>query len=86
MHKIYDINTTNTLFDLNTNPTRTNEFKINKPRVETKMYQFFFTNRVINTWNKLPSSIVLAESLNVFKIGVDKHFEDLVYATRLDYA
>ena len=86
MHKIYDINTTNTLFDLNTNPTRTNEFKINKPRVETKMYQFFFTNRVINTWNKLPSSIVSAESLNVFKIGVDKHFEDLVYATRLDYA
>ena len=84
LHGLYDKKTTNTLFDRNTNTiTRSNEFKLTKNRVESKKYQWFFTNRVINMWNGLPNFIVSADSLNTFKNRVDSHFEELKFSTRL---
>ena len=32
----------------------------------------FFTQRVVNLWNSLPSEAVEVTSLNVFKAGIDK--------------
>ena len=84
LHGLYDKSTTNTLFDRITNSiTRTNGFKLIKHRVESKKYQWFLTNRVIDTWNKLPNYIVSADSLNTFKNRVDSHFEELKFSTRL---
>ena len=84
VRELYDKSTTNTLFDRNTNTlTRTNEFKLIKYRVNSKRYQWFFTNRVINMWNELPNFIVSADSLNTFKNRVDSHFDQLRFSTRL---
>ena len=58
LHGLYDKSITDTLFDRITNSiTRTNGFKLIKHRVESKKYQWFLTNRVIDTWNKLPNYI-----------------------------
>ena len=46
----------------------------------------FFTNRVINMWNKLPNYIVTSETLNMFKNRVDNHFDEVLYHTRLNIA
>lgn len=80
-HDLYDSQTTESLFDFNTNNTRNNHFKLNKPRVNTKQYQEFFTNRVINRWNGLHDDIVLASSLNCFKNYIDSHFKDIMFCT-----
>ena len=84
LHKIYDPLTTNNLFVQNTNSTRTNQFKLEKCRMN-KPFQSFFTNRIINTWNKLPFTVVSAEDLNTFKNRVDSHLDDLKFETRLEY-
>ena len=84
VNNIYDQTTTNSLFSFNLNSiTRSHSFKLTKPRVNTKKYQDFFTNRVIDSWNKLPETIVSAESLNVFKNRIDRHFSKHIYATRI---
>ena len=36
------------------------------------MRRNFFTQRVVNLWNSLPSEAVEATSLNVFKARIDK--------------
>ena len=82
---MYDVSTTNSLFHRETNTiTRSNMFKLTKDRVASKKYHWFFPNRVINMWNKLPNSIVSSDSLNNFKNGVDNHFRELMYSTRLN--
>ena len=84
VHNLYDQTTTNSLFSFNTDSiTRSHSFKLTKPRVDTKRYQDFFTNRVIDNWNKLPEAIVSAKSLNVFKNRIDRHFSEHTYATRI---
>jgi hypothetical protein len=37
----------------------------------------FFSERVVNTWNALPSNVVSAESVNVFKSLLDRHWTDM---------
>ena len=39
--------------------------------VYTILY-YFFSNRVVNRWNKLDQQIVRATSFNAFKNGLDK--------------
>ena len=58
VHGIYDELTTNSLFTRNHSTTRTNSYKLFKPRFTTKKFQhFFFSNRVINRWNNLPEIV-----------------------------
>ena len=46
-------------------------------------YQNFFTNRVVNLWNSLPSHIVNSESVNMFKNKIDRHLSRHMYDTKL---
>lgn len=48
-----------------------------KPRVNTSIRQNFFAVRVVNHWNKLPSEVVLAPSINSFKSQLDKAWSSL---------
>ena len=41
--------------------------------------QNFFSFRVINNWNNLPSHVAEAPSMNLFKSRLDKHFETEIY-------
>ena len=43
----------------------------------------YFSNRVVNTWNKLPSSIVNSPSLNSFKARLDNLWKDYKYSVEL---
>ena len=67
-------------FELNSRPSRYNSLKLIKPRALTSHKQFSFSHRVINNWNELPDSVVLADNLNMFKrnlefFGKDKDFK-----------
>ena len=82
---IYDPVTTSSLFDFNTSDkTRTNGLKLTKRAANSNQYQNFFTNRVINHWNKLPTHVVRARSTNIFKNCIDKIFENLMYCTNIN--
>ena len=46
----------------------------------------FFTNRIINIWNKLPENIVHTGTVNSFKINLDTYWgKNLMYKTRADF-
>jgi len=52
--------------------TRGHSLKIRGSRFRTELRRNFFTQRVVNLWNSLPSEAVEATSLNVFKARIDK--------------
>jgi hypothetical protein len=56
-----------------------------KVSTNTTKFQHFFTNRVTNTWNSLPSHVVSAETINQFKNSLDKHFSKVIYDLRMSY-
>ena len=56
--------------------TRGHNYKLKKPRANTNIRSKFFSNRVVNTWNQLPNSVVSAESTNSFKFRLDRVWEE----------
>ena len=59
-HNLYDPITTETLIKFNKSNTRSHEYKLLKPRVNSTQFLSFFTNRIINYWNNLPRETVNA--------------------------
>ncbi len=53
--------------------TRGNGYKIASKRLSSQEAKHFFLNRVVNTWNSLPASVVESESIATFKNRLDKH-------------
>ena len=47
--------------------TREHCYKLYKGQSHVNAHNYFFTNRVCEVWNTLPSSVVEAPSFNVFK-------------------
>ena len=84
-HELNDPLTTKSLVTYSSNNTRSHQFKLHKPRVNTKQFQMFFTNRIINPWNNLPDVTVNASSLNCFKNYLDAHFRELMYSVNFSY-
>ena len=84
-HNLYDPLTTSSLLTLNVSTTRSNNFKLKKPRVNSKPFQSFFSNRIINIWNGLPEGVVNAGSINLFKNLVDSHFKNIIYCTNINF-
>ena len=60
---------------------RGHNFKIIKQRANKSKYANFFTNRIVNRWNKLPSEIVNAKSINNFKNLFDDFNKHIQYTT-----
>ena len=52
--------------------TRGHYLKLKKRYTKTATRQHFFSNRVVDTWNCLPSEVVSSPSLNSFKNRLDK--------------
>ena len=50
-----------------------------KPRALKLPRRNTFSTRVINDWNALPAGVALAESVNQFKICLDRHWSDSRY-------
>ena len=59
--------------------TRGHAHKLLKKSCNLNVRQHFFSFRVVNTWNNLPSTVIEATSLNSFKARLDKHFADELY-------
>ena len=84
-HDIYDPVTTNSLFktavQTNTRGDSRNPYRLTKNSVNKKQTQMFFTNRVINVWNNLPTNIVLSKTINIFKNEIDSYLGNFMYLT-----
>ena len=48
-------------------PTRGNSKKMQKKRGDKDVRKFFFPNRIVDDWNKLPEQTVCARNINQFK-------------------
>ncbi|EFA07721.1 hypothetical protein TcasGA2_TC002199 [Tribolium castaneum] len=62
------------LFRINSSCTRGHLYKLQKPNFKTSVRQNFITNRIFNSWNALPSSVVTSPSSMVFKIRYDAYY------------
>ena len=83
-HNFYDPTTTKSLFEFtNEQKLRGHNFKIIKQRTNKSKYSKFFTNRIVNRWNKLPSYIVNATSIDNFKNHVDAYYKNIMYQTNI---
>ena len=55
--------------------TRNNGFKLRGALFKTNIAKNFFTNRVIDDWNKLPAGVVGSPSVQTFKTRLDKYYK-----------
>jgi len=58
------------VLDKNNKGTRGHNLKLSKARCTRDCWKHFFSNRVVNRWNKLDKQTVGASSLNAFKNGL----------------
>ena len=54
------------------NRTRGNGYKLEKLRFRTDVGKYWFTNRVVNQWNRLGRHVVSAETVGSFKKRLDE--------------
>jgi len=53
------------------------QFETVQATVNSTNIQNFFSQRVIDTWNKLPSDVISSRSVNMFKNKLDDHWNDV---------
>ena len=58
--------------------TRENDFKLRQVRFRLDIRKKFFTQRVVTHWNRLPTEVVDAPSLEAFKARMDVALGSLV--------
>ena len=51
---------------------RGNSHKLYKKQFRTDIRKHFFSMRVVDAWNKLPEKVVMSETTDQFKRGLDK--------------
>ena len=59
------------------NPVRGHTYKIVKNSFRLDVRKNFFSNRVVNAWNKLPQYVIDAETVNSFKARLDKFYHTI---------
>ena len=52
-----------------------NKYKLEKLRFRTVIGRYWFTNRVVNDWNRLSRHILSAESIGSFKKRLDQSMD-----------
>lgn len=70
----YDVANLNAMYTMNTNEKlRGHSLKLNRNSFSSNPRKYFLTNRVVDSWNKLPQEVISAISVNGFKNLLDKH-------------
>ena len=67
------------ILDSNDHGLRGHQFKLYKQSSRLNVRRNFFTQRVINDWNRLPSHVVEAPSVNSFKNRLDDYLAEMDY-------
>ena len=62
-------------FHLPTTGLRGHSLKLFKPSLKRNVGKYTFSNRVVDSWNRLPEDIIACESLNNFKKKLDRLFK-----------
>lgn len=57
--------------------TRGHKYKIFKRQVRLDIRKYSFSQRVVNSWNELPETVVNAETLNQFKSRLNNAWKDI---------
>jgi len=55
--------------------TRGNSRKLLVKRCHYDLRKYFFSNGIINIWNSLPDSVVMADTVSQFKHRLDKYWK-----------
>jgi len=81
INQYYDKNTTITLNFVGNSVTRGNKYKLRQSHCKYDLRRHIFTNRIVAIWNSLPDYVVDADSVNVFKNSLDRHWctQELFY-------
>ena len=61
----------NSLFQFSQRKLWGHSLELQKPSVRTNIRKYFFSNRVVDSWNDLPEEIVTAPSLDAFQANVE---------------
>ena len=61
--------------------TRSNGYKLSVPRCHSELRRRFWSVRCVGLWNRLPSGVVGAGSVEGFKARLDSHMGDTFYRT-----
>jgi len=67
LHNLHDVDGSRYFTVRGCEKTRGHPLKLCVNVFKTDCRKYFFCNRIINIWNNLPSDVVLAQSVNVFK-------------------
>ena len=59
--------------------TRGHRLKVDFPMAMTRARRNHLSYRAVDSWNKLPSWVVEADSVNGFKHNIDKHWIKMKY-------
>jgi hypothetical protein len=62
-----------------TQTTQGHLVKVFKPHALNKSRANFWSVRAVDNWNSLPESVVKADTLNVFKNGLDRFWKEHMY-------
>ena len=68
-----DIEPENLFTSANFLSTRGNGMKLRGHRVNLDSTKYFFTNDIVDKWNRLPENVVNSTSINIFKNKLDQH-------------
>ena len=73
---LYDIEASPTLEMSSTTMTRGSERKLNKVQCRTELRRHFFTQRIKDIWNSLPSDVRNSGTLNLFESALDRFWKN----------
>ena len=59
--------------------TRGHCYKVDFPKANSRIRRNHLSYSAVSDWNKLPSWVVEADSVNSFKNSIDKHWSELLY-------
>ena len=77
LNNIYDSRVTNFLSKSNFSTKRGNNFKLFVQHANYYIIKWFFSIRIVDVWNRLPSNVVNASNVMCFEKRLDKCWADL---------